>query len=278
MGNEDIFLETTAIIDYVFKDETKRKQVHNVLKEYNARYSSNYVKAQIRNGYLRWLSTVYKKTFSLKYIADIFEWAKNCTAVHWTRYMGSSAQEQLIIFLRNIERKIKEKNEDVSEDLDVRILQSHIRNLIRKGWRQACCEGKTVNKFIDETGCYRGKLESPKKKGKYIEIEMDTDCKDYAKRICDIEEFLKNPVNKKQFGRILESLKSEAKKDDETKKRIVELEKILKKKNPLISGHECKACSDAIIAVEANVQSILNNNTKHFDPICESIGKKSIGY
>ncbi|MBF0538892.1 MAG: hypothetical protein HQL03_11655 [Nitrospirae bacterium] len=93
--------------------------------------------------------------------------------------------------------------------------------------------------------------------------------------------------NESSFEKILTHLKSLTTPDDETNKRITSLEEILKLlNNPLNdfsnktpNNKHCWNCTDAIIAVFApNDYAILNNNTKHFNPICKAINKESITY
>ena len=61
--------------------------------------------------------------------------------------------------------------------------------------------------------------------------------------------------------------------------RIKSLKKILRVQKREISPKDCWNCGDAIMAVEApNGADVFNNNQRHYIPICEAIGKRSVGY
>ena len=105
---------------------------------------------------------------------------------------------------------------------------------------------------------------------------------------CDIKQFFID--NRGAFEKIqvkLKSLPSE-KIDSETHQRISSLNNIFpllsanrgfSNKEPKKAVQRCWKCGDAILAVTASADlDILNHNKKHYDPICEAIGKKSISY
>jgi hypothetical protein len=103
---------------------------------------------------------------------------------------------------------------------------------------------------------------------------------------CNIKQFFRD--NEEAFTKIRDKLKSLSKKgiDTETQQRISSLNEILRllphnrkfsNKEPNVKN--CWRCGDAILAVTASADAdVLNHNKKHYDPICEAIGKKSISY
>lgn len=107
---------------------------------------------------------------------------------------------------------------------------------------------------------------------------------------CEIHKFFKENI--KDFDAILTRLKAipENERDPETMKRMAALNRIIKKRvRKAVSGltfsnksqdeQLCWACGDAIHAVLAPIgSSVVNRNGRHYDPICESIGRKSLVY
>ena len=267
MKNDEIFLETTALIDFVFKSSEIRLKISDILATYGHVYSSNYVRAQVRNRYLNYLCVMLKKSMFAYSVADVLEWAKKCTYISFQAYLGNSSSEQIIIYLRDIEEKHKFP--------EIKAFQSHLRILIRKGWKQIFEDCSFIDDFIDQTKCYTGFLSPPVRKSGYYEVENSKACENNGHGICELEKFCNNDIE--DFRNILNKLKKIAKPDEETKNRIQEIQRLLKGRTNF-KLKECGFLSDAIIALESNAPEILNNNDKHFLPICESIGKKSVTY
>ena len=83
--------------------------------------------------------------------------------------------------------------------------------------------------------------------------------------------------NRGDFETLRKHLKSIAKPDFETQKRIRSLRELYRVKNRDFKSDDCYGCGDAIIAHECPADcAVVSNNKKHFDGICAVFTKKVV--
>ncbi len=270
--DKKIFIETTIMTDYLLKDKNK---VNNVLYNYNRKITSNYVRMEFKKTPLNYLIYLHNKAVSCKNITEVHE-AINKLSSNYHKYRLLSTLENVTNFYKNVFEKrpseiiIECGNMTLNEYLREKAI-SHFSLLIRKCWRKF---DETVDEIINPMECFVD-IQPPYKKGRIYRDDTRT-CKKSQNK-CNIRGFINE--NRGTFNNILNKLQEMGAVDQETKKRRKSLKRILRTENKQVTIEDCRACSDAIIAVEApEGAAIFNNNKKHYDPICDAIGKKSIGY
>ncbi|MBV6340689.1 hypothetical protein [Candidatus Magnetobacterium casense] len=270
--NNKLFFDTTAVIDYIFKPEKKRF-MKPLIDNAEEIATTQYTLMELKTGYLKNIILLYYKLSENNDLSDLLEYTQKL----------SYKPNILNTWLEAFSNLYKQKKQYYNE-LKVKDMTREIKELLGEMILDTSVEVKKLFKgnITNEMECFKD-LKFP-----YIEnstLKNDpTSCKN-SKEECNIKEFFEQ--NKSSFEKILTLLKKSHSSDDETKKRIYSLEEILtllndtknKFSNKTPNLRHCWKCSDAIIAVSApNDYAILNNNKKHFDPICEAINKESINY
>src|SRR5687768_12871116 len=68
-SSENIFIETSVLVDYALKPDAKER-IDNILKGYQIKVSSNYVKMEIKKGVLTYFVYLHNK------IANCRDWSE----------------------------------------------------------------------------------------------------------------------------------------------------------------------------------------------------------
>lgn len=275
IGNKEIFLETTIMIDRLCKDDERKRKVDEVLSKYDKTYTSRYAKMEFKKGLLQNLIYLHGKIVQCNNLEEVFEAISKLSATP-QRNKLQSVLEAMKHFYKNIWNKrpseIIDRYGNVTIDEYLKnSAESFLSNLIRQSWRKF---ERVVDEVIDPTNCFLD-MEGPRKINRIYDNSPRT-CKK-SKFRCGCRSFFN--ANSEKFSKVLNCLKDIPEPDSETIKRIRSLKLILRVKKREIRQEDCWYCSDAIMAVEApNDADIFNNNQRHFVPICEALDKRSIGY
>lgn len=279
--SETLYLETTAVIDALFK---KFPQLQDLINSSDKTVSSQYVKMEIRKGFLQNLVMLHNKAVHCDSISQVQQFAGNLSSSYDKYYLGA-VLAALAAFFTRIENqrpddlKVKYGNRPIPES-QLKQLINFLRFWIRMFMQKI---DKMVAEIMNPMQCFID-LEAPKLKDNLFDNRKIL-CSMSANE-CDIYKFFAS--NENDFTAILDGLKAmpEKDKDSETSKRQIAINKLRKKikRNNFFSNktqdeNTCWDCGDAIHAVLApKGSSVVNRNRRHFDPICSFIDRKSLGY
>ena len=283
-SNKEVFIETTSIIDYIFKKKASEK-IEAILHNYKKKTTAHYVKMEIKKGFLQYLVYLHGKVVRCESIDEVFEVIRRLSATPMRHRLGTvlEAIEEYFYSINTVTPSdITEKYRDIPiprlQKTQCEIfLRSHIRRLFRN-------IDRAVDEIVNPMNCFVD-IKPPREEGK---IFNNKPCECPGSEIeCNIKQFFRD--NEEAFAKIRDTLKllPQNQIDPETQQRISSLKEILRllpypnrkfsNKEPNVK--DCWRCSDAILAVTASPDAdVLNHNKKHYDPICETIGKKSISY
>ncbi|MES0336431.1 MAG: hypothetical protein SFH39_08765 [Candidatus Magnetobacterium sp. LHC-1] len=272
--NNKLFFDTTAVIDYIFKPE-KIRVMKPLIDRAEEIATTQYTLMELKKGYLDNLVFLYYRFSENDDLEDVLTYINNLS--------NTPRRNKLKTCLETFTNLYKQNKQYYSE-LKVKDMIREIKELLRE---MILDTSDNVDRLFNgnitnEMKCFKD-LEFPYIKNAILTNDP-TSCKD-SKKECNIKEFFEQ--NKSAFENILICLKNSHAPDNETIKRIDSLEKFLKSleidsndfSNKTLIRRHCWNCSDAIIAISApNDYAILNNNKRHFAPICEAINKESITY
>lgn len=273
--SRDVFLETTIMVDAVCKDKATKEKIRKILSRYDKSYTSNYARMEFKKGALQHLIYLHGKVVNCKSISEVFEAITKLSATRLRNKLGS-VLESVTNFYRDMGKtrvsEIRKKYRDITiDEYQKEMMESYLGTLIHRSWRNF---DKVADEVINPTSCFVD-IQGPKKKGRIYDNSPRT-C-DNSMQKCEVRKFFND--NNADFSKILKKLKELPEPDTETRNRIKSLKKILRVKKIDVRQKDCWNCSDAIMAMEAPQNSdIFNNNEKHYIPICEAVGKKSVGY
>ena len=283
--SEILYLETTAAIDATFKSFPK---LLALIKSSEKSLSSHYVKMEIKKGFLYNLVLLHNKAVECDSIVQVQQFVSNLASSPRRYYLGA-VLDTFNIYWQNNENnrpddlKAKYGNIPMGD-----ILRTETINFLRIWLRLLLPRiDKMVDKVVNPMKCFMD-LKGPELKGDLFD-NKPAECSASTTE-CEIHKFFRENI--KDFDAILARLKAipENERDPETKRRMAALNRIIKKRvRRAVSGltfsnksqdeQLCWECGDAIHAVLAtNGSSVVNRNGRHFDPICETIGRKSLVY
>jgi predicted nucleic-acid-binding Zn-ribbon protein len=263
--------------DYLIKNNITKEKVDDVLTNFNKKITSNYVRMEFKKGPLQYLIYLHNKIVACRDMAEVHQAIRELSA-GYQRNRLSSILEHVEKFFKKYYKS--RPSEIIKECGDIELgyflrekAISFLSNLIRPSWRKF---EKVVDELINPMECFID-IQAPYRKGISKVYRNNPRTCEKSPSKCKIREFFND--NSSAFGNILRRLKEIDSPDQETIKRIRSLKKILRVKKREVRVEDCWNCSDAIIAVEApDEAAIFDNNRRHYDPICEAIGKRSIGY
>lgn len=281
-GVNVVYLETTAVIDKAFKT---KPAISSIVEAADKSLTSQYVKMEIKQGFLNKLVLLHNKIVACEKWSDVEQFFANLNLSRQRYYLGA-VLEAMAKFWGEIEQSrpadLAAKHGDIPlNDIFKResrnFLSLWIRRLISK-------VEESADEMINPMVCFTD-LDAPTRKGDRFD-NKPVNCTDSAVE-CEIKKFFEE--NAGDFRKIYDGLLNlpEEQSDEETRKRIKCLKTILKLlhystrkfSNKSQNAELCWACGDAIHAVIApRGARVLNNNTRHFDPICSFIGRESITY
>jgi len=282
---EILYLETTAVIDATFKSFP---ELLSLIKSSEKSISSHYVKMEIKKGFLYNLVLLHNKAIECDSIAQVQQFVSNLASSPRRYYLGA-VLDSFNVYWQNNENnrpddlKAKYGNIPMGNILrkeTINFLKMWIRLLLHK-------IDNMVAEIVNPMKCFVD-LRSPELKGDRFD-NKPTECPASTVE-CEIQKFFSDNIE--DFDSILAGLRAipEKDRDPETTKRMAALNRIIKKRvrransgltfsNKSQDEQLCWACGDAIHAVVApKGSSVVNRNGRHYDPICNSIGRKSLVY
>lgn len=286
-SNREVFIETTSIIDYIFKTKYF-VQIKNILDNYDKKTTAHYVKMEIKRGFLQYLVYLHGKVVRCESLGEVSE-AINKLAATPQQHRYKTAWEAIEEYFKSIDKTkpsdIIKKYGDIPLSQSLKIdCEGYLRSIIRRLFRNV---DRVVDEIVIPMKCFVD-IESPRELGRLFD---NTPSKCTGSQVeCNIKQFFRD--NEEAFTKIRDKLDSKSKKekiDNETQQRISSLHKIfrlLPLNNRKFSNKEpekvvqlCWRCGDAILAVTAPANAdVLNHNRRHYDTLCDAIGKRSISY
>lgn len=239
---------------------------------------------EIKKGFLQGLVYLHGKCVRCESIDEVFEVISNLSATP-RRHLLGTVLEAIVELFRDIRAVTPSDIIDKYGDIPVSQWQKNqcknmLRNYIRTFFKKV---DKMVDEIVNPMNCFVD-IQPPRLEGEFFNNAPRL-CTG-SQRECNIKQFFID--NAGQFTKIRDKLKSQSKKgiDTETQQRITSLSEILRllpynrkfsNKEPNVKN--CWRCGDAILAVTVSSDAdVLNHNKKHYESICEAIGKKSISY
>jgi len=266
MVKNRVFLDTTIQIGRMLGDEDKKKEIDEILSQFNKILTSTYVKMEFRRRLIRDLVYINNVSQDSKNYAEIYKRIEKLPPEQIRKIKGCIAA-----FYKFFSENAKDK---VDGNLGAILLEksrSYFKKTVEAMWYGF---NKGINEILDETGCYLAKS-GPILEGDKYDNRMKT-CKRTDKN-CKIVEFLIQ--NKETFEKIYVKLQNILESDLDTEQRKIKdvLENVLKSPEYLADKKNCWNCGDAIITVESpNDAKIFTTNVKHFEPMCSEVGKELI--
>lgn len=283
--NEILYLETTAAIDATFKSFP---ELLALIKASKNSLSSQYAKMEIKKGFLYNLVLLHNKAVECDSIAQVHQFVSNLASSPRRYYLGA-VLDAFNAYWQNNENnrpddlKAKYGNVPMGE-----IQRRETINFLRIWIRMLLPRiDKLVGDIVNPMKCFVD-LKIPELKGDLFD-NRPAECPASTTE-CEIHRFFAENI--KDFDAILAKLRAlpNNDRDPETLKRMTALNRIIKKRvRRAVSGLTfsnksqdeklCWACGDAIHAVIAPKGSfVVNRNGRHYNPICEPIGRNSLVY
>jgi hypothetical protein len=268
----DAFVETTAMIDLIFKEKATSDNVRAILQEYETTYSSQYVRMEIKRGFLQNLVTLYNKSVECVTLGEVFTYIGTISSTPRRNMLGTMlgtvAQFYEQIALRAVKEGAPAKDLTKTQK---RLLESYLRTQIKKFWTGF---SKEVDIILDTAECYKNKY-SIKPPIMTVEGKFDNtleNCDKYKSGICRVRELFNE--NETAVKALIVALGEISTPDLETQKRLRALKDVMRVKKREVLRKECWRSGDAVIALEAPIDcEIVTHNCKHFMPICTALGQ-----
>ncbi len=268
------------MIDYVLKGWYP--ELSGIIEKADSISTSQYSKMEIKKGFIHYWVLLYNKAVTFKSYEDIEQFKSNLSSSPKRYYSGACNDASLDFwsnYSKNRPSDLAEKygNIPIGEIL-LDSFKTHLGTQIRLCFHRIT---KSVKKTYNPMQCFKDLREPVLENGMFNNKPLK--CYKSMNK-CNIAQYIRD--NKTFFEKILEKLEGLEEKDTETAKRINSLKEILKiiKHNRPFSNHDqnqdlCWNCGDAIHAViSPDDSTLLTRNVRHFEPICEAIGKKFRGY
>ncbi len=264
----DAFLDSTALIELVFRDAEQQARVAAAASTDGQRITSRYVVFEIARGFLRPLLTLYNKSLVARTFAELHRFAHGRQQIyrhHWRETMLGAFDD----FLENLAQSRARLTQRQMLDSFRGWLGPHIR----RGWRQIFREAAIIN----PTRC-RDDFPAPARRddGCYEQALPTTACGQPEN--CGLRAYLAS--RRDDFHAIRARLAAIPAPDAETSKRIAALDRLLgTSPDAPFAGRDCWRCGDAIICHEAPTGAVVvSKNAGHFAPICAALGREFRGY
>ena len=270
------FLETTTVVDLLFKDKATVEPIREILQKYTVKYSSQYVRMEIKRGVLRHFVYLHNKAVECKKLSEV----QACI----TSLSSSPQRNKLSTILKAVEDFFREFEKREMKPLPVgqrptefqkTMLAAFLRTRIKRFWTAF---ERLVDVVIDDVECYKHgyTLRPPKLVGQVFDNTF-SNCDLYKPGICRLRSFCDE--NETSLVTIRDQLEETKSPDIETQKRLKEIRDVLRVKKRDILRKTCWRMGDAVIILEAPEDAeIINGNCKHYDPMCKAVGKTSVCY
>jgi len=260
-SNVNFFLDTTIQIDRQLAKLLSKKRLEEILKQAKKLLTSTYVKMEYKRSLVQDWVYIFNMLGDVENIGEVLLRIKGLSPKanrKINRTIGSLAW----FFLDGA----KEISELQGKDL-IEKVRHYFRPLIEFSVEDF---DNSVDFVLNETDCFNAKHSPMLKREKFDNRTAHCKLSDLR---CRIVEFFNQNLN--EFKEIYKMLSSLPQLDEEQRRMRNVLEKALKYPHNMANYKNCWRCADSIIAVECPYDGVLfTTNKKHFEPICNKIGKK----
>ena len=268
----EAFLETSVMIDLLFRGGRRRTVVLEALRAYESTCSSEYVKMEIKRGALNNYVLLYNKTIELANISDVGEYVARFASGPKRNTLGTMLGA-MNDFQRAAETGLGRKfGEGPASKNGTKILASFLRLRILGFWKAF---ERALNRIVNDVECYTNIYRLPppylKKETEIIDNKLQN-CDHYKPGICRIGEFLSK--NAEPYHAIRLALEKIDKPDGETSKRVSSIRRTFRRLDRMVLRKQCWEIGDGVIVVECPPSAcLLTKNEKHFAPMCKALGR-----
>lgn len=261
-SNENLFLDTTIQVDRFTAPPEKKEKLDKILTQAKSLCTSTYVKMEYRRSLIQDLVFLYNDALSdVNHIGEVILRINRLPSLKQRRANRMFAS--LVYFFFNEET-------DILESLGkkhIEMLRLWLKQRITFALEDF---GDSIESVINKTDCYNAKM-TPLLKGEKLD-NRTIHCKP-SNRKCKIVEFFLDNIG--EFKKIYQKLSLSPNLDEEQERMKNTLEKALKHPINMADHKNCWKCADSIIALECPEDILLfTTNRKHFEPICEEIGRE----
>jgi hypothetical protein len=254
------FLETTAVVDLLFKDHKSREAVRSSLSGFEIKYSAQYVRMEIKRGVLQHFVYLHNKAVECDEMSEVKTAISKLSSTFHKNKL-STILEALANFWKEVERMPVPEGTAAIGKFTKAMLAALLRARIKRFWSKF---DAIVDIVLDGTECYKREypLKPPTLHGTVFDNTLST-CDKYKPNICRVKEFCQENLD--SFADIHVHLSQLKGPDAETIKRRGALKDVLRTPNRDILRNTCWRLGDAIIILEAlEGSTIINNNAKHY--------------
>lgn len=266
----DVFLDTSALIDLCFRSPALRDHVLESLGREARLHSSRYVIFELARGYLKHLLVLHNKASDLDAFSNLVQYMKN------RGIGGQYAGPTMLGAYQDFVEQLEAAGTSLTEYQRLSHFRAWLALLIRKNWR--AITGGLVQ-ITNPIGCrddipapVANALPNEGRPREHFSQELPTPKCGHVGN-CTLIAALQQDQG--VFVGVLAALQAIEKPDAETTRRVSALGRLLEHppERPF-PGKDCHSVGDAIIAHEAAPgQTVVSKNEKHFNPLCQEMGK-----
>ena len=260
---DEVFFETSALIDFLFWDKATRAKIAGLFSPKARKVTSRFVIFEVCRGFLRNLILLHNRSLQMKHFDELMLYAGHSQLAHHrlgtilgafqaffrlpSAYQASTSVQRLAEFRGNLRRKI------------------------RRGYQ--AMEGE-MDAILNDIGC-RDDLQAPEQDADgYFEQELrKVDCG--TETNCGLRAYYVK--NRKTFEAIRMALNPPI--DRETERRRFAMRALYRVQGRPFDRNHCYQAGDATISHESPQQTVLvSKNQKHISPIVGFLGKTAVFY
>lgn len=260
------FLETTALIDLLFKDRETAQAVLECCVRESRKVSSQYVIYELSRGFLRNLIILHNATLKVTRYCDLLTYIGRSARRFY--FVGTTMSAFKAYRLEGRKRGIiRDRLRMDEEQADLEDFREFLRYSIRFNWRRL---RSSLDQIVNHLQC-REEIGDPYLKNERFKQELKKHlCGDPTK--CGLKAYLMR--NRQEFAKI-RSVLQDTRSDEETDRRVDALKHLDETGMVKFRKSHCYSASDALIAHEAPHNSrLISKNKKHFEPLCTILNKK----
>lgn len=268
----DGFIETTAMIDLIFSDKVAADRIRPILAGYGTTYSSQYVRMEIKRGFLQNYVALYNKSIECKNLTEVLDYIHTIGSTPRRNMLGTMLGAMAMYYERIARRAagVGASPKQVTT-IQKKLLEGILRAKIKQFWASFA---KQVDVVLDPSECYKHKytLKPPAMTpGGRFDNTFDN-CDKHKSGICRVRQLFNE--NEAGVTAIITKLQTLPDPDTETQKRRRAMKEVMRLKNREVPRKECWHSGDAVIALESpDGAEIVTHNCKHFTPLCQALGK-----
>src|ERR1019366_2719946 len=166
------FLDTTAMVDLLFKDKLVADRVRKTASELGVKYTSQYVRMEIKRGVLRYFVCLYNKSLECQKIAEVFAYVQRLSATPARHRVGTMLEAVTNFFWSIENNELAGQREEIPVSFAKNMLEAFLRIRIRHFWLEF---ERQVDVIIDDVECYKHgyQLPPPRFIGKMVDNTFD---------------------------------------------------------------------------------------------------------